>query len=572
MDFFAKEEDDVLMCSSTNFRRIEVKKLRSTADEIILFSHKEFLWRNGISFLWFICLLPAICILYLTLVLFSLQHPLTWITDVLLRIFSFWDIFVFVVIFGIAVTPVILLNIKICSVEIKTGITRLSVIKSFFTVKHLSHLIFSTITASFAIHWLTSMTYHEYGVFTRNCSISYDRRISLCLNETTLFIHCFGGVLGVVYSILYFKDKHHHIIFPVVQQERIFRVKACMVPCLWQAIPPFFQGTSKKSIQIGFVLFFCFGSCANEIVQLLTGLDHDSQINRLDSFYRLFDLRFLWFCFLSGIVIPYIWLLTNKLFGIIHTEVLRFPLQSTFTDVSDQTLPVALKCQTVPLLKYHAFNDLCQLSQFSQKRRKQIFALSVPGGRPLNWLWISDDCLTCLNNLKERLVSYDNHNHVAYRQSGTNESLGENKNQYFRARNQSSVKKTPNSVKSQTTLGLTNSGNKSLRHTLAGHQLSSSLPSENTRFEIKSKVLLSNELKQIPVIEYFLEKVDELEMERLFTDVQLQIWAAEALSRLVVACLRMMFWCRSKVIAIYTDIVTGTISGSSMKGLQTTSH
>ena len=57
---------------------------------------------------------------------------------------------------------------------------------------------------------------------------------------------------------------------------------------------------------------------------------------------------------------------------------------------------------------------------------------------------------------------------------------------FYVAKHQSSVK---NSVRSQTSIGITNSGNKSLRHTLAGHQLSSLPSSESTRFDIKNKVL-----------------------------------------------------------------------------------
>jgi hypothetical protein len=45
------------------------------------------------------------------------------------------------------------------------------------------------------------------------------------------------------------------------------------------------------------------------------------QLSRLDSLYGLLDLRLFWFCFTSGIVIAYVWLLTNKLFIIVYTEV-----------------------------------------------------------------------------------------------------------------------------------------------------------------------------------------------------------------------------------------------------------
>lgn len=535
MDFFPSQEDDMLINSPTSTRnhlsRVEIERQRSKADKVAWFTHNEFLWRSGASFLWFILLLPAISILYVTLVLFSLKNPFAWITDVFSKVFSFWELFVFVFFFGIILTPVVWVNIKICSVEVKTGVSRLSVIKSLFTVKHVSHLIFCILSGSLGIHWLTSFTYYEYGVFTRNCTTFYNEKPLLCFNETTLFLHVFGAVLGVVYSLIYFKEKHRQIKFQVVQQERIFRVKACLVPCFWRAVV-----VSFKSVQIGYPLYFLFGTFAKGAVRWFTGLYQDRQLSRLDSLYGLLDLRLFWFCFTSGIVIAYVWLLTNKLFIIVYTEVLRFPIQSTFTEDADQSLPMALKCQTVPLLKYLAFHDLCQLSQFSSKRRKQIFSLSIPGGRALNWLWISDECLTLLNDLKERLTLHNNNRHMMYRVVRTTDSLAKTPTRSFRDTNQSSVKRTPNPVRFQTTSEISTSGSKTLRHTLTGHQSSAGhKSSENTPIQQDHKVLMSEKLKQIPLVEYLVEKVDELETEDLFSDVQIQIWAAEGLSRLVAA-------------------------------------
>lgn len=51
---------------------------------LIHYFSQEFLWRSGASFLWFILLLPAISILYVTLVLFSLKNPFAWITGTVL--------------------------------------------------------------------------------------------------------------------------------------------------------------------------------------------------------------------------------------------------------------------------------------------------------------------------------------------------------------------------------------------------------------------------------------------------------------------------------------------------------
>ena len=53
-------------------------------------------------------------------------------------------------------------------------------------------------------------------------------------------------------------------------------------------------------------------------------------------------------------------------------KVLRFPIQSTFTEDVDQSLPVVLKCQTVPLLKVRVYN-------YNMKLASQCLYHDYPG-------------------------------------------------------------------------------------------------------------------------------------------------------------------------------------------------
>lgn len=45
---------------------------------------------------------------------------------------------------------------------------------------------------------------------------------------------------------------------------------------------------------------------------------------------------------------------------------------------------------------------------------KIIFVL---GGRPLNWLWVSNECLALLNELTERITLENNNNHPSIKKS-----------------------------------------------------------------------------------------------------------------------------------------------------------
>ena len=142
MDFLASQEGGVFFDSPTSTRnhltRAEVERQRSKADKVTWFTHnvrilyniaiivqyhsplmgiklgchsvmvilykvpkqyytliffyfsQEFLWRSGASFLWFIFLLPAISVLYVTLVLFSIRHPIAWITGIMFENLNFY--------------------------------------------------------------------------------------------------------------------------------------------------------------------------------------------------------------------------------------------------------------------------------------------------------------------------------------------------------------------------------------------------------------------------------------------------------------------------------------------------
>lgn len=41
-----------------------------------------------------------------------------------------------------------------------------------------------------------------------------------------------------------------------------------------------------------------------------------------------------------------------------------------------------------------------------------LFVFFYLGGRPLNWLWISEECLTLMNDLQQRLYVYVNHHNM----------------------------------------------------------------------------------------------------------------------------------------------------------------
>lgn len=58
--------------------------------------------------------------------------------------------------------------------------------------------------------------------------------------------------------------------------------------------------------------------------------------------------------------------------------------------------------------------------------RLYFFHYLYLGGRPLNWLWISDECLTLLNDLKGRLnhnINNNSYHHVVHKVTRATDSL-----------------------------------------------------------------------------------------------------------------------------------------------------
>ncbi|XP_046849687.1 nucleoporin NDC1-like [Xenia sp. Carnegie-2017] len=158
-------------------------------------------------------------------------------------------------------------------------------------------------------------------------------------------------------------------------------------------------------------------------------------------------------------------------------------------------------------------------------RRKQIFSLSIPGGRPLNWLWISEECLTLMNDLQQRLYFYVNHYNMTI--SKDQKTVLETPSRHYQEVTPASVETFfSNSVKSRV---------KNISSLQSDSTHNSSTQKHLEDLKHKKKVTTMERIKNIPFMKYLIKPMNEYEMEEIFFDVQLQIWTAEGISRLVAA-------------------------------------
>ncbi|KAL9950545.1 hypothetical protein ACROYT_G043057 [Oculina patagonica] len=243
-----------------------------------------------------------------------------------------------------------------------------------------------------------------------------------------------------------------------------------------------------------------------------------------------------------------------------------FPVEPSFSHQQDQSLCVVIKNKTVPLLKYLAMFDLCRLSQFSSTRRKQIFSLSQPSGRPDNWTDISTECLYLIESLTNNLaaeVSLQTHfqqpplDPKVLAPALTNGQANGHVNGHAGQSPPvlSSPYQTPSSVSSVTRRQQSLSSPGTVHLWSEKIDTSSKIPSPKPTQDtgvisrVRNKTIdkvddfvwrlnqvphnIACRLKERPIIGFLFDEIPEARTQAIFTDCQLHIWAVEVLSRLV---------------------------------------
>lgn len=103
-------------------------------------------------------------------------------------------------------------------------------------------------------------------------------------------------------------------------------------------------------------------------------------------------------------------LILKMLFDMYLTNKISFPVTADgYAKQSDAfTLKDALGTDNIPLVQYLGYYDLNVISQFDTARRKQVFALSYPGGHPYTWRDLSQEALKLITDTianLEKIVS-----------------------------------------------------------------------------------------------------------------------------------------------------------------------
>ncbi|PFX30801.1 Nucleoporin NDC1 [Stylophora pistillata] len=272
------------------------------------------------------------------------------------------------------------------------------------------------------------------------------------------------------------------------------------------------------------------GNIPRDAIANVLDISLDRNVTPLNSISGLLDFFQFWRLVTTGSLILFVWTFGNKLLVLFQTQ-------------------------------YLAFFDLVHLSQFSLTRRKQIFSLSQPSGRPDNWTNIFTECLSLIESLTHKLsgeVSLQTHLQQpvldpkvlgpALINGHTNGHTGQS-SPLLSSPYQSplSVTRRQQSLSSPGTIHLWSDKTGNTRKipppsTENGVGVINGFRGRMTE-KVDSSVSKINQiphkvacrLKETPIIGFLFDKIPEAHTQALFADCQLQIWAVEALSRLVVS-------------------------------------
>uniref|UniRef100_A0A8C6PF31 Nucleoporin NDC1 n=1 Tax=Nothobranchius furzeri TaxID=105023 RepID=A0A8C6PF31_NOTFU len=363
--------------------------------ECICLSVQVICWRAAASIAWSVLLLPPTTAVFVLLSKFSLLQPIQTISECL-SLISASSIFSFILLGGVIVMVGFLI-LEYYTVIPTIACSKIALLSQLLHprqfINSIGHCLMGVI-----VGWCCAVTIgHRYKMLGRPCKIS-DGYSQMCLNEHHLIFLLAGAFVGFSHSLLGVIHNINYISFQIVQQHKYLRFKGSLPLVLKCSATQAFY-----SVRNYIVVYFFLGYIPKTWVCKTLNLH---SVHPLDSIAVLLDLSLLYHLWISATFLLFTWYITLLLFRIFVTEVYTFPVQSTFTEDSHQSLPKVLTDKQPMILKFLALQDLALLSQHSPSRRSEVFSLSQPGGHPHNWNAISGECLSLLAALTQRLAAY----------------------------------------------------------------------------------------------------------------------------------------------------------------------
>eukprot|EP01095_Lingulamoeba_sp_RSL-Kostka_P016834 TRINITY_DN8418_c0_g1_i1.p1 TRINITY_DN8418_c0_g1~~TRINITY_DN8418_c0_g1_i1.p1 ORF type:complete len:544 (+),score=59.76 TRINITY_DN8418_c0_g1_i1:40-1671(+) len=339
------------------------------------FSREVKFWRFLQSLFWFF-------------VFILILSPFSWVLyyEHLFSGESIWDKFLILVRY--LIPQIIMIIFHACLLRIPT-------------TKNRNNLYFIISVIIFTSCKLTIISYLDFPknfslISTCVIDVSYDNgtiqtESVYCLNELMFLVVVYSLVISIVMSWYFIFEKNYILSFPMIQQERIWRLKARIPILITKALK-----YSTICIILTYLIYYLIGQFFSQLFIYFCHFFTTTNIYVYPNLYNNFEGLGIGHLFYSSLLSVFSWLFSIHLLQINYTQYISFDL-----DNKRYRFYYLLEALTKnDEIKYLAYLDLWKLSNFSTPRRYAIF--SDDSGD--TWNDIFTNCINNINQLTYNLT------------------------------------------------------------------------------------------------------------------------------------------------------------------------
>ncbi|CAI8014231.1 Nucleoporin NDC1 [Geodia barretti] len=276
--------------------------MRSVCDSV-------YRWRSGAAIVWTCVLSCPALVLYQLLALCNPLHPFTWIQDWLSSVLSARS-FVFSCLYLLTLSNTLVIYSTTCAVVLPVYKTRLSVIWGVLRPLRLLVVASYALLGGGASYCLAELAGYHY-LWSPHQSCRY------CLNEYLFFHAAHGAFIGLRYGVRYYLLKESFMVFPSIQQHKLFRLRGHVTSHVREALTRTLGG-----LRYFYPLYFLLGYYPRNRVIRLLGLQLRDDV-RLTSLSSLMDLGLFTSLLVAGTTIHVGWSFGLRIFRTFQTQVYR---------------------------------------------------------------------------------------------------------------------------------------------------------------------------------------------------------------------------------------------------------
>uniref|UniRef100_A0A182N9U4 Nucleoporin NDC1 n=1 Tax=Anopheles dirus TaxID=7168 RepID=A0A182N9U4_9DIPT len=332
--------------------------------------------------------------IFLLFINFSILHPINWIIGTVRLLVSFYPWLASVPL-AVAVTIHGIVLAKTCLLETRYHPTYF--IQLYHSFIQRSVLLFTNGTIGCLSAWLyTRFLRDEYRLLL----LPSDQGEFLVLNDRFVYL-IMSGMFGGCYFSLHGQFNPGAVDFPIILLPKAVQY--------WSSVRRVFSEALRKSAICMFIymsFYYTFSFLFRHKIAAFLGGARLQESSTVYSFCStVMDVRLLMFTWLFSVLILSNMNLMHVLFRIFLTVPQQFRIEtSAFLSNDEPLLADALAYKQIPIVQQLAAEDLFSVAETqSSGRRKQVFALTIPGGHPNNWRKVYDVCLKLIGDFTHDL-------------------------------------------------------------------------------------------------------------------------------------------------------------------------